>query len=164
MLRRQQPALRRRIRRSAKTNGAAASEVRLSRTRHSSFSTTKALVTRSVNRRRFSACRTLCERGKAVCPDGNTVPNAPGGGFDFSDYPAVSTINVGSTKACSTTATLASGQLYGSPACPYVMIPYASSTPLGRAFFNMYPLPNNGSGLTNNYTSAPVKTFNSKTL
>ena len=106
---------------------------------------------------------TLCERGKAVCPDGLTVPNAPGGGFDFSDYPAVSTINVGSTKACSTTATLASGQLYGSPACPYVTIPYASSTPLGRAFFNMYPLPNNGSGLTNNYTSAPVKTFNSKT-
>jgi len=111
---------------------------------------------------------TLCERGMAVCPDGFTVPNTntPGGGYDFSDYPAVSEKTVGSTSNCSTAAAAVGTPLqYGSATCPYVTIPYASTTPLGRAFFNMYPLPNTGTAgaLTNNYTSAPVKTFNSKT-
>jgi hypothetical protein len=100
---------------------------------------------------------TLCEKGLAACPDGLTQYG------DFSDFPSISEKTVGSNAACSTTATLASGLLYGSPTCPYVVIPAASMTPLGKAFFNMYPLPNNGNSLTNNYVSAPVKTFNSKT-
>ena len=44
------------------------------------------------------------------------------------------------------------------------MIPASKVTPLGLAYFNMYPLPNaKRDAITNNYTSAPVKRFKSDT-
>jgi hypothetical protein len=100
---------------------------------------------------------TYCERGMG----GNSSPFAkpcPDGGAtlgDFSDYPAVSAFG-GASGACGTSNQPA----YGSAGCPYVVVPKASITPLGLAFFNMYPLPNTGGAgsLLNNYTSAPVKT------
>jgi hypothetical protein len=120
----------------------------------------------------FYTVPTLCERGMAVCPDGKTVPNTntPGGGFDFSDNPAVSALGAGNTSAalCSTTVAPSSPLFYSasSTTCPYVFVPYANTTALGRAFFNMYPLPNTGAAgaLTSNYTSAPVKIQNTKTI
>ncbi|MGH9572017.1 MAG: carboxypeptidase regulatory-like domain-containing protein [Candidatus Acidiferrales bacterium] len=100
---------------------------------------------------------TYCERGlgtsnspfAAPCPDGGTALG------DFSDYPAVSTAG-GASGACGTKNQPA----YGSASCPYVVVPKSSITPIGLAYFNMFPLPNtNGPGaLSSNYTSAPVKT------
>ncbi len=107
---------------------------------------------------------TLCEKGLAACPDGQTQLG------DFSDNPAVSEVASagGSTQLCSTTVAPTSPLYYsaGSTTCPYVVIPKASITPVGLAFFNMYPLPNTGApgALTSNYTSAPVKIQNSKTI
>ncbi len=96
---------------------------------------------------------TACERGKVVCPDGLTQVG------DFSDNPAVSLPTVGSSTLCS-------AAVYGTAACPYVVINPALVTAQGRAFFNMYPLPNTGAPgqLTSNYTSAPVKIQNTKTI
>jgi hypothetical protein len=100
---------------------------------------------------------TYCEKGLGnssspfakPCPDGGTAVG------DFSDYPAVSVAG-GAPGACGTSAQPA----YGSATCPYVVVPKASITPLGLAFFNMFPLPNTGGAgtLSNNYTSAPLKT------
>lgn len=106
----------------------------------------------------FYTVPTLCEKGKAVCPDGLTQYG------DFSDYPAVGQPGMQSTQACSTSAS-SGAYLYGSTTCPYVVIPAASMTPIGKAFFNMYPLPNTGTAnqLTNNYVINPVKTQSSKT-
>jgi hypothetical protein len=109
----------------------------------------------------FFTVPTLCEKGKAPCPDGLTQYG------DFSDNPTVSlpASQGGSTQLCSTSAS--SGVLlYGSATCPYVTVPAASMTALGKAFFNMYPLPNTGTAgaLTNNYTSAPVKFQHAKTI
>ncbi len=100
---------------------------------------------------------TYCEKGLIVCPDGHQQVG------DFSDIEPVSLVG-------------------GSNSQPAIMgpdIPLASQTKLGLAFFNMYPLPTCGpgtpsacatgpatgllAGVTNNYTSAPVKTFNSST-
>lgn len=101
---------------------------------------------------------TNCERGKIVCPDGKQQVG------DFSDIDPVSAVG-------------------GSGSQPVgVMgpdIPTNLQTPLGLAFFNMYPFPTCGpgtsancatgptsgllAGITNNYTSAPVRTQNSKT-
>jgi len=91
-----------------------------------------------------STVPTLCERGTKLaalqgysgaitCPDG-TSPTLPG---DFSDTPTISQPG-GSSAACSN----ATGGNYGTGACPYVTIPSASITPLGLAFFSMYPVPN----------------------
>ncbi|HKV48450.1 MAG TPA: carboxypeptidase regulatory-like domain-containing protein [Candidatus Acidoferrales bacterium] len=101
---------------------------------------------------------TLCEKGKAVCPDGLTQYG------DFSDYPTVGQPNIQSTQACSNAAG-SGAYTYGSATCPYVVIPAASMTPIGKAFFNMYPLPNTGTAgaLTNNYVVNPVRTQNSHT-
>jgi hypothetical protein len=85
---------------------------------------------------------TLCEKGKVVCPDGKEQLG------DFSDISPVSAVGGGSTQATG------------------VMGPDITPTStMGLAFFNMYPLPNTGAStaVVNNYTSAPVKTFNSKT-
>jgi len=111
----------------------------------------------------FYTVPTRCEKGLAVCPDGNTQLG------DFSDNPAVSlpASQGGSTSLCSTNPPASQPQLlYGSATCPYVTIPQSSIKPLGLAFFNMYPLPNTGASnaLTNNYTSAPVKFQNAKTV
>lgn len=102
---------------------------------------------------------TRCEKGLAVCPDGLTQYG------DFSDYPSVGEPGVAGSSACSTTAGASSPLLYGSASCPYVVIPANLMTPIGKAFFNMYPLPNTGTAgaLTNNYVVNPVKTYNSKT-
>jgi hypothetical protein len=101
----------------------------------------------------FYTVPTKCEKGVAVCPDGLTQYG------DFSDHPAVSVPTTGSNAICTAAQ-------YGTPVCPYVVIPAASMTPIGKAFFNMYPLPNTGAAgaLTNNYTSAPVKIQNTKTI
>jgi len=97
---------------------------------------------------------TYCERGLGnsnspfakPCPDGGTTLG------DFSDYPSVSKFG-GSSSSC------------GPPACPSVVVPKSSITPIGLAFFNMFPLPNTGGAgsLTSNYTSAPLKTQNTDT-
>ncbi|HTZ47990.1 MAG TPA: carboxypeptidase regulatory-like domain-containing protein, partial [Verrucomicrobiae bacterium] len=102
---------------------------------------------------------TACEKGEAVCPDGNTQYG------DFSDYPSVGEPGVAGSSPCSTTAGASSPLLYGSTTCPYVVIPSSAMTPIGKAFFNMYPLPNTGTAgaLTNNYVVNPVKTYTSKT-
>jgi Carboxypeptidase regulatory-like domain len=100
---------------------------------------------------------TYCERGKIVCPDGNQQAG------DFSDIYLVSQ----------------PGGSNSQPTTPGPDIPTNLQTPLGLAFFNMYPLPTCGpgtgkqcasgpasgvlAGITNNYTSAPVRTQNSKT-
>jgi hypothetical protein len=99
---------------------------------------------------------TMCERGKIVCPDGKQQVG------DFSDVEPISLLG-------------------GSNSQPVgVMGPDITPTStLGMAFFNMYPLPTCGpgtatvcanepasgllAGITNNYTSAPVKTVTSKT-
>jgi hypothetical protein len=111
----------------------------------------------------FYTVPTLCEKGLAVCPDDNTQFG------DFSDNPSVSlpASQGGSTALCSTNPPPSQPQLlYGSATCPYVTVPSGSISPIGRAFFNMYPLPNTGvpGALTNNYTSAPVKYQNAKTI
>ena len=96
---------------------------------------------------------TLCERGLAACPDGLTQMG------DFSDNPTISAPG-GSSAPC----TLGSGSLqYGTSACPYVVINPANMTPIGKAFFNMYPLPT-ATGLTNNFTSNQTFTQDSKTF
>ncbi len=95
---------------------------------------------------------TLCEHGLAVCPDGKTQLG------DFSDAPSISAPG-GSSAAC----TAGPGPLqYGTSACPYVVIPQASITPIGQAFFGMYPLPTSPA-LTNNFTSNQTYTQNSTT-
>jgi len=100
---------------------------------------------------------TLCEKGLAVCPDGNTAYG------DFSDFPAVGQPNIQSSQACSFAAG-SGAYTYGSSTCPYVVINPLLMTPIGKAFFNMYPLPNtNGSNITSNYVVNPVKTQTSKT-
>jgi hypothetical protein len=107
---------------------------------------------------------TLCEKGKAVCPDGKMQVG------DFSDNPAVSLPGTPPTspggKWGGGSTALCSAAQYGTSACPYVVIPTANQTPLGLAFFNMYPLPNTGAPgvVSSNYTSAPVKIQNSKTI
>jgi hypothetical protein len=94
-----------------------------------------------------STVPTLCERGSKLaalqgytgaitCPDG-VSPTLPG---DFSDNPSISQPG-GSAAACpvgpASTATN-----YGGSSCPFVTIPSGSITPLGLAFFSMYPVPN----------------------
>ncbi len=92
---------------------------------------------------------TRCNRGVAVCPDGLTQFG------DFSDTPAIS-LPGGSSAGCTAAQ-------YGTPVCPYVVIPSASITPLGRAFFNMYPLPTSA-GTANNYSANPLRSQNSTTF
>jgi hypothetical protein len=115
----------------------------------------------------FYSVPTLCERGMAQCPDGLTMNNATTG-YDFSDNPSISqplSQQAGGTSAACTVTNTNANLVYGSTHCPYVTIPVASTTPLGRAYFNMYPLPNTGAAgaISSNYTSAPVKRFRSDT-
>ena len=117
----------------------------------------------------FYSVPTMCERGLVACPDGMTMNNATTG-YDFSDNPSVSQPLSqqagGTSSACSSAASAVGTNLqYGSTHCPYVIVPVGSTTPLGRAYFNMYPLPNTGAAnaISNNYTSAPVKRFKSDT-
>jgi hypothetical protein len=102
---------------------------------------------------------TYCEKGLIVCPDGKKQVG------DFSDLEPVSAVGGSNTQP--------GLGVFGAA------IPANLQTPLGLAFFNMYPLPTCGpgtsancatgptsgqlAGITNNYTSAPVKTFSSKT-
>lgn len=90
-----------------------------------------------------STVPTLCNRGSTLaalqgytaaitCPDG-TSPTLPG---DFSDTPTISQIG-GSASAC-TSATYSAG----SSTCPFVTIPSNKITPLGLAYFSMFPVPN----------------------
>jgi hypothetical protein len=90
-----------------------------------------------------STVPTLCERGSKLaalqgytgaitCPDG-TSPTLPG---DFSDNPTISQVG-GSASACTSATYTAS-----SSTCPFVTINPANITPLGLAFFSMYPVPN----------------------
>lgn len=88
-----------------------------------------------------STVPTLCNRGTTLaalqgykgaiaCPDG-TSPTLPG---DFSDTPTISQPG-GSSSPCTSSS-------YGTSACPYVTIPSGSITPLGLAYFSMFPVPN----------------------
>ncbi len=91
---------------------------------------------------------TYCEKGLRVCPDGKTQVG------DFSDTTYISQPGGGSVAG---------------PVGPDI----TPTSTIGLSFFNMYPLPtcgpgaaqacSSGTGLTNNYTSSPVKTQTSKT-
>jgi len=96
---------------------------------------------------------TLCNRGLAVCPDGNKQLG------DFSDQADVSPIGGGS--ACKpNTAVVAPGN------CVYVVVPAPSISPLGLAFFNLFPLPTNtaAGAVANNYSANPLRSQNSTTF
>lgn len=93
---------------------------------------------------------TNCERGKIVCPDGKQQVG------DFSDIDLIS-----SPGGSNTQPTIAGPDI-------------TPTSTIGLAFFNMYPFPTCGpgtsavcssgaAGITNNYTSSPVRTQNSKT-
>lgn len=124
------------------------------------------------------AVPTLCERGTTLlalqgykgptsgagigCPDnGNVIPKNPG---DFSDSPAVSQPG-GSDVPCDGGAPYnATGDpVYGSPACPYVVLDPTKFDRQGLEMFSLYPLPSIP-GLTNNYSIAPTRTQDSKTF
>jgi hypothetical protein len=95
---------------------------------------------------------TYCEKGLILCPDGNQQVG------DFSDIAPISAVGGSNSQPAG------------------VMGPDITPTStLGLAFFNMYPLPTCGPGtsatctsgalgVTNNYTSSPVLTQNSKTF
>ncbi len=85
---------------------------------------------------------TLCQKGLAACPVGPQ---------QFGNFSELSTISAFGGSS-------ASGPANSGP-----VIPTASITPLGRAYFNMYPLPTN-SGLTNNYNSTALALQNSTTF
>ncbi len=105
---------------------------------------------------------TYCERGLVACPDGKT-------GFgDFSDIKTISPIGGG------TSAGGPGPNLSALPLCTPSSAPGTCMSAIGRGRINMYPLPTCGpgtpavcssgaTGTTNNYTSAPVKTFASDT-
>lgn len=102
---------------------------------------------------------TYCEKGLIACPDGKTQIG------DFSDLEPVSAVGGSNSQP--------GLGVFGPD------IPANLQTPLGLAFFNMYPLPTCGpgtkancatgavsgqlAGITNNYTSAPLRKQNSKT-
>jgi hypothetical protein len=103
---------------------------------------------------------TLCEKGKAVCPDGKTQFG------DFSDIPLVSAPGgSGSTV----TGSMGPSNIGLLPLCPGGIQTIANAgtclSVQGVAYFNMYPLPNTASTAVgvNNYTAAPVKRFRSDT-
>lgn len=103
---------------------------------------------------------TYCEKGLIVCPDGKQQIG------DFSDLEPVSTVGGSNSQP--------GLGVFGPD------IPAASITPLGLAFFNMYPLPTCGpgtnancatgpasgqlAGISQNYTSSPVLTQHLKTF
>jgi hypothetical protein len=104
-----------------------------------------------------STVPTLCNRGSTLsalqgytgaitCPDG-TSPTLPG---DFSDTPTVSQVG-GSASACTSASYSA-----GSSTCPFVTIPSNKITPLGLAYFSMFPVPNCAplTSTCNSYTTA----------
>lgn len=105
---------------------------------------------------------TDCERGLGnssspfakPCPDGGTAPG------DFSDIKLVSTPG-GSTTQPNTPGP----NLSGLPLCTAASTPGTCLSPLGLAYFNMYPLPNAGAAgaILNNYTSTTVNTQHSQT-
>jgi hypothetical protein len=105
---------------------------------------------------------TYCERGAGnssspfakPCPDGGTKLG------DFTDINLVSASG-GSNSQPNTPGPNVSNL----PLCTAGATPGACLSPIGTAFLNMYPLPNTGAAgaITNNYTSAPVKTQNNKT-
>jgi len=102
---------------------------------------------------------TYCEKGLIVCPDGKQQLG------DFSDLEPVSSVGGSNSQP--------GLGVFGPD------IPVSSMTPIGLGFFNMYPLPTCGpgtnvncatgpasgqlAGISNNYTSSPVLTQNSKT-
>ena len=94
---------------------------------------------------------TLCERGLVVCPDGQTQFG------DFSDTPDISVYGGGSTTCTPNTGVVAAGT------CPYIVIPANKITTIGRAYFNMYPMPTSP-GILNNYNANALSTQNSSTL
>jgi hypothetical protein len=118
------------------------------------------------------AVPTLCERGSILaglqgykgpaitCPDG-THPTQPG---DFSDSPSV-TAPGGGDVPCDGGAPYNVGgdPVYGTPACPYVVLNPAKFDHQGLEMFSLYPLPSI-SGLTNNYSVAPTRTQDTKTF
>ena len=91
---------------------------------------------------------TDCEKGVTGSAFGKACPDGKVQLGDFSDLLPVSLVGGSNSQPAG------------------VMGPDITPTStMGLAFFNMYPLPNTGApgALTNNYTSAPVKTFSSKT-
>jgi Carboxypeptidase regulatory-like domain len=113
------------------------------------------------------AVPTLCERGSILahlqgykgpavtCPDGKS-PTRPG---DFSDSPSVSAPG-GSDFPCDG---LSGDPVYGSPACPYVVLDPTKFDRQGLEMFSLYPLPTIP-GLFNNFSTAPTRTQDSKTF
>ena len=99
---------------------------------------------------------TLCERGLAPCPDGLT-PTDIG---DFSDQTNISPYGGGSSCTPNEFVPI-TGPVAGH--CYYAIVPSSKITPIGRAYFSMYPLPTNG-GLTNNYSANPTATYNGTTF
>lgn len=105
---------------------------------------------------------TYCERGLGnssspfakPCPDGGTAPG------DFSDIKLVSSPG-GSTTQPNTPGP----NLSGLPLCTGSSAPGTCLSPLGLAYFNMYPLPNTGAAgaILQNYTSTTENTQNSQT-
>jgi Carboxypeptidase regulatory-like domain len=101
---------------------------------------------------------TLCQRGSLMaaaqgykgpaitCPDG-TSPVDPG--------------NMSEVQPISSLGGSANPPAYTPGVAPN--IPFASESPIGLAFFSLYPLPN-ATGLTNNYNSNPARTQTGTTL
>jgi hypothetical protein len=94
----------------------------------------------------LSTVPTLCEWGKAACPDGRTQFG------DFSDQPDLSAYGGGSSNCTPNTFTVAVGS------CPYSVVPLGNVTPLGFEYFDMFPLPNVANSIQNNYASNPTYT------
>jgi Carboxypeptidase regulatory-like domain len=107
----------------------------------------------------FYSVPTLCEKGLAVCPDGKTQFG------DFSDLNPISTVGGSATQP--SPAVQGPSNIGKLPLCGIQTVANAGTclSNQGVAYFNAYPLPNTGApnAITNNYTSAPVKTFRSDT-
>jgi hypothetical protein len=103
---------------------------------------------------------TLCEKGKAMCPDGLTQYG------DFSDLNPVSL--VGGSTAQPKPAVMGPSNIGQLPICAGGQTPANAGTCVslpGALFFAMWPLPNTGAAgaITNNYVAAPLKRFKSDT-
>ena len=104
---------------------------------------------------------TYCERGLIVCPDGKKVFG------DFSDLNTITPFGGNATGSCSPATS-----------CPQGLdVPAGSITPLGLAYFDLFPLPECGPGTSvacgsssgvngtqANYVSAPTRFVNMKTI
>lgn len=94
---------------------------------------------------------TLCNRGLAACPDGQTQFG------DFSDQPDISPYGGGASSCQPNTNVQAVGN------CNYVVVDPHLVTPLGLEYLSLYPLPTTP-GISNNYTGNPTTTQNGTTF